>query len=194
MKITHLNLELPGRFPRSIHGPVGVSFTPVFLVKGQSGVRWRIPITSFWGLRSWWAFFGGWREGLAGTVDGSTCCTMGIYCYKLNIYISHHRKKRASLHQWHQYATIALHMANLADIHPEIIRKPQLSRESYPPWNIHSKFAPENRPNPERISDRPPTMPFSGATPPKFNSSPLKNDAWKMSFLLGPCLFLGANC
>ena len=29
-------------------------------------------------------------------------------------------------------------------------------------------------------------------TPPKFNSSPLKNDAWKMSFLLGPCLSLGA--
>ena len=29
-------------------------------------------------------------------------------------------------------------------------------------------------------------------TPPKFNSSPLKNDAWKMSFLLGASLFLGA--
>ena len=32
-------------------------------------------------------------------------------------------------------------------------------------------------------------------TPPKFNSSPLNNDGWKMiHFLLGPELFLGANC
>ena len=30
------------------------------------------------------------------------------------------------------------------------------------------------------------------ATPPKFNSSPLKNNGWKMSFLLGASLFLGA--
>ena len=28
-------------------------------------------------------------------------------------------------------------------------------------------------------------------TPPKFNSSPLKNDGWKMSFLLGLSIFRG---
>ena len=31
-----------------------------------------------------------------------------------------------------------------------------------------------------------------GYTPLKFNSSSLKNDAWKMNFLLGPGNFLGA--
>ena len=33
-----------------------------------------------------------------------------------------------------------------------------------------------------------------GETPWKFNSSPLKNDAWKIILLLGPGIFWGANC
>ena len=33
-----------------------------------------------------------------------------------------------------------------------------------------------------------------GETPWKFNSSPLKNDAWKIILLLAPGIFWGANC
>ena len=35
---------------------------------------------------------------------------------------------------------------------------------------------------------------FLGVTLPETNSSPLKMDGWKMSFLLGPGLFSGVNC
>jgi len=35
---------------------------------------------------------------------------------------------------------------------------------------------------------------MNGVTSPKFNSSPLKSDAWKTTFLLGPGNFSGSNC
>ena len=34
----------------------------------------------------------------------------------------------------------------------------------------------------------------ASGTPPKFDSSPLKNAGWKMTFLLGFGLFSGASC
>jgi len=80
-------------------------------------------------------------------------------------------------------------IANLADIHPEIIRKPNFP-ESHTLPETNSKFAPENRPNPKRKGSSS-NHSFSGATPPKFFTWPLKNDAWKMSFLLGLPIFRG---
>ena len=44
------------------------------------------------------------------------------------------------------------------------------------------------------FEDVTPFYPLRTFTPPKFNSSPLKNDAWKMILSFWNCLFFGANC